>query len=198
MGTRGFDLFGRALWSFSTMGVYPSFFFSLLLATWLGGQETHCKALSKVGAFFQGECLAWSWSSVTGYKCDQELNTDPVDLDKVQARLSGCAQQLQSKARSGRSQDQRRAQCSSIGMAAQEQAQGAVDNWYSEIKDYTYGKEPSTGGSEIGHFTQVVWKGSTEVGVGVAQEGSTVVVVANYSPPGNVRGQYAENVPPPQ
>merc|ERR1711971_1264935 len=86
----------------------------------------------------------------------------------------------------------------SIGMAAQEQAQGAVDNWYSEIKDYTYGKEPSTGGSEIGHFTQVVWKGSTEVGVGVAQEGSTVVVVANYSPPGNVRGQYAENVPPPQ
>merc|ERR1711971_1538940 len=118
MGTRGFDLFGRALWSFSTMGVYPSFFFSLLLATWLGGQETHCKALSKVGAFFQGECLAWSWSSVTGYKCDQELNTDPVDLDKVQARLSGCAQQLQSKARSGRSQDQRRAQCSCTGMGS--------------------------------------------------------------------------------
>merc|ERR1712172_133444 len=32
-----------------------------------------------------GECLAWSWSSATGYKCTQwaqELNTDPVDLDK--------------------------------------------------------------------------------------------------------------------
>jgi len=84
------------------------------------------------------------------------------------------------------------------GKAAQEQAQGAVDSWYSEIKDYTFGKEPSMGGPVTGHFTQVVWKGSTEVGVGVAQEGSKVVVVANYSPPGNYGGQYVDNVPPPQ
>merc|ERR1712032_1617146 len=30
----------------------------------------------------RGECMAWSWSSATGWKCTQELNTDPVDLDK--------------------------------------------------------------------------------------------------------------------
>ena len=79
---------------------------------------------------------------------------------------------------------------------------------YSEIKDYTFGKEPSRGGPVTGHFTQVnlnlkifmmlktfswlwfitimiiqmiwlkvVWKGSTEVGVGVAQEGSKVVLL---------------------
>merc|ERR1712172_469023 len=175
-------------------GVYPSFFFSLLLATWLGGQETHCKALS------------------------QELNTDPVDLDKfrqdslaahnsyrakhgvaalkISAELNALAQEWAEKLiaeyKFGDSLPHRGPGgpgeniYTSIGMAAQEQAQGAVDNWYSEIKDYTYGKEPSTGGSEIVHFTQVVWKGST------------VVVVANYSPPGNVRGQYAENVPPPR
>jgi len=209
------------------MGVYPSFFFSLMLATWLGGQETHCKALSKVGAFFQGECLAWSWSSVTGYKCDQELNTDPVDLDKfrqdslaahnsyrakhgvaalkISAELNALAQEWAEKLiaeyKFGDSLPHRGPGeniYTSIGMAAQEQAQGVVDKWYSEIKDYTFGKEPSSGGPKIGHFTQVVWKGSTEVGVGVAQEGSKVVVVANYSPPGNFGGQYVENVPPPQ
>merc|ERR1712212_766949 len=26
--------------------------------------------------------MAWSWSSATGWKCTQEINTDPVDLDK--------------------------------------------------------------------------------------------------------------------
>merc|ERR1711971_659693 len=154
MGTRGFDLFGRALWSFSTMGVYPSFFFSLLLATWLGGQETHCKALSKVGAFFQGECLAWSWSSVTGYKCDQELNTDPVDLDKF--RQDSLA-----------AHKSRRRELWTIGtlrsrITPMEKSRARVDQKLAT--------------------SPRLWKGSTEVGVGVAQEGSTVVVVANYSP----------------
>jgi len=35
-----------------------------------------------------------------------------------------------------------------------------------------------------GHFTQVVWKSSAELGVGVATAGGRVVVVANYHPPG--------------
>merc|ERR1712066_1109150 len=30
----------------------------------------------------RGECMAWSWSSATGWKCTQEISTDPVDLDK--------------------------------------------------------------------------------------------------------------------
>merc|ERR1711963_881853 len=129
----------------------------------------------------RGECMAWSWSSATGWKCTQEISTDPVDVNKFR-------------------QDSLTAQNTymSSGRAAQDQAQGAVDSWYSEIKDYTFGKEPSWGGPVTGHFTQVVWKGSTEVGVGVAQEGSKVVVVANYSPPGNYIGQYVDNVPAPQ
>merc|ERR1712198_529264 len=134
----------------------------------------------------RGECMAWSWSSATGWKCTQEINTDPVDLDKFRqdslAAHNAYGENIYM----------------SSGQAAQEQAQGAVDSWYSEIKDYTFGKEPSRGGPVTGHFTQVVWKGSTEVGVGVAQEGSKVVVVANYSPPGNYIGQYVDNVPAPQ
>ena len=44
----------------------------------------------------------------------------------------------------------------------------------------------STGGV-VGHFTQVVWRGSTHVGAAVSPNGQ--FVVANYSPPGNWMGQ---------
>lgn len=42
-----------------------------------------------------------------------------------------------------------------------------VDSWYNEIKDYRFGN----GGFSMntGHFTQVVWRGSTELGVGMAK-----------------------------
>jgi hypothetical protein len=49
---------------------------------------------------------------------------------------------------------------------------------------------------QTGHFTQVVWRGSTNLGVGIAfgNNGRTAVVVANYSPPGNYLGQFPANV----
>lgn len=39
-----------------------------------------------------------------------------------------------------------------------------------------------------------MWKGSTRLGVGIATQGRMVVVVARYSPAGNFRGRYRENV----
>ena len=39
----------------------------------------------------------------------------------------------------------------------------AVESWYDEGKDYTFGQEPSDW-SSAGHFTQVVWKTSTKIG----------------------------------
>jgi len=72
----------------------------------------------------------------------------------------------------------------------------AVDSWYSEIEQHVFGEENNRGGS-TGHFTQVVWDNSKKLGVGVAQREGKVIVVANYDPPGNYRGQYAKNVPPP-
>merc|ERR1712165_544107 len=174
----------------------------------------------------RGECMAWSWSSATGWKCTQEINTDPVDLDKFRQdsltahnvyrakhgvpdlklnnELNALAQEWAEYLIANNAFEHRPNNNNgeniymSSGRAAQDQAQGAVDSWYSEIKDYTFGKEPSWGGPVTGHFTQVVWKGSTDVGVGVAQEGSKVVVVANYSPPGNYGGQYVDDVPAPQ
>ena len=50
-----------------------------------------------------------------------------------------------------------------------------------------------------GHFTQVVWKGSKELGVGraVTPDGK-IIVVANYRPAGNMVGSFAANVLPPK
>ncbi|KAK7473707.1 hypothetical protein BaRGS_00035034, partial [Batillaria attramentaria] len=74
--------------------------------------------------------------------------------------------------------------------------QEAVDQWYSEIKKHNYHSDGAMGS---GHFTQVVWKGSKELGVGKAKDASgKVIVVANYRPAGNMIGTYKENVFPPK
>lgn len=69
-----------------------------------------------------------------------------------------------------------------------------VEDWYSEIGAYDFA---SGTGDGTGHFTQVVWKSTTQIGCGLAQCGGDDLLVCNYSPPGNYAGQYVENVPPP-
>lgn len=70
---------------------------------------------------------------------------------------------------------------------------GATQMWYDEIKDYNF-DNPGNFGS-TGHFTQVVWVASREMGVAKAGEGAgTQYVVARYSPAGNLMGHYPENV----
>jgi len=68
-----------------------------------------------------------------------------------------------------------------------------VTSWYDEIKDYDFKNGRSKGGV-IGHFTQVVWKGSQYVGMGIASKGNNYFVVANYFPAGNWDGEYTKNV----
>ncbi|XP_034451747.1 Golgi-associated plant pathogenesis-related protein 1-like isoform X1 [Hippoglossus hippoglossus] len=70
----------------------------------------------------------------------------------------------------------------------------AVDAWYGEIKDYNW-SSPGFG-MKTGHFTQVVWKDTTKLGVGVASVGTKAYVVAQYSPPGNMNmpGYFEKNV----
>ncbi|XP_036000594.1 uncharacterized protein glipr2 isoform X2 [Fundulus heteroclitus] len=72
----------------------------------------------------------------------------------------------------------------------------AVDAWYGEIKDYDFSKPQHQPGT--GHFTQVVWKSSKELGVGLATDGRTVFVVGQYREAGNVTnpGYYEKNVLP--
>jgi uncharacterized protein YkwD len=73
-------------------------------------------------------------------------------------------------------------------------AKTAVDMWYNEIKDYNFNNPGFS--MSTGHFTQVVWKGSQYVGVGVATANGQTFVVGNYHPPGNYQGQFQDNVFP--
>ena len=50
-------------------------------------------------------------------------------------------------------------------------------SWYDEIKDYNFDTGKSAG--LIGHFTQIIWKDTKEVGFGVAFNGNKVMAVAN-------------------
>uniref|UniRef100_A0A8C3A9C0 Im:7150988 n=1 Tax=Cyclopterus lumpus TaxID=8103 RepID=A0A8C3A9C0_CYCLU len=72
----------------------------------------------------------------------------------------------------------------------------AVDSWYGEIKDYNWSSPGYS--SATGHFTQVVWKDSTELGVGLATDGRKVFVVGQYRAAGNMNmaGYFEENVLP--
>lgn len=73
----------------------------------------------------------------------------------------------------------------------------AVNSWYDEIRIHEFGR-PSPSNTGSGHFTQVVWKGSKELGVAQARSKTgKVLVVASYFPAGNMMGSYADNVPPP-
>ncbi|OTF75628.1 hypothetical protein BLA29_009335 [Euroglyphus maynei] len=72
----------------------------------------------------------------------------------------------------------------------------AVDAWYDEIHQYNFNSPGFKPG--IGHFTQVVWKGSKKLGIAFAKKGSSIFVVANYDPPGNFQGEFKENVPRPK
>lgn len=71
-----------------------------------------------------------------------------------------------------------------------------TDYWYDEIVAYNY-TDPKFS-SAAGHFTQVVWKNSVQLGIGIAfsSDNRKVLVVAQYYPPGNVAGRFTDNVRP--
>lgn len=72
--------------------------------------------------------------------------------------------------------------------------QEPVKYWYDEIKVHNFNQEPDS--LKSGHFTQVVWKNSKEMGIAFARNAGKIVVVAHYYPPGNIIGSFVENVPP--
>ena len=70
--------------------------------------------------------------------------------------------------------------------------------WYdNEEPNYNYATGQSTGGV-IGHFTQMVWKNSTELGCGERRirrgNMNYTYSTCRYSPPGNWRGQNTSQV----
>lgn len=72
----------------------------------------------------------------------------------------------------------------------------AVDMWYNEVSSYDFTKPAFS--YDTGHFTCLVWKSSTNYGIGIAIDPSTetVDITFNTSPPGNVIGEFETNVLP--
>ena len=71
-----------------------------------------------------------------------------------------------------------------------------VTSWYDEIHDYDFKTGKTKNGKAVGHFTQVVWKESKYVGMGIGNVGNSYYVVANYYPAGNLVGTEVQNVLP--
>ena len=66
-------------------------------------------------------------------------------------------------------------------------AQKVVERWASEAENFDYKANRCKG--ECGHYTQIVWRSTKEVGCAVARGGGREVWVCEYAPPGNYVGR---------
>ncbi|MEP2275033.1 MAG: CAP domain-containing protein [Reichenbachiella sp.] len=65
----------------------------------------------------------------------------------------------------------------------------AVDSWGAEKQNYDYKKNKCETGKICGHYTQIVWKNTTEIGCAKTLCDGSVIWICNYNPPGNFVGQ---------
>ena len=70
-----------------------------------------------------------------------------------------------------------------------------VDDWANERADYQPGLFPEVSRTgnwrDVGHYTQMVWRDTSQVGCAMAQDRQWDYLVCRYSPPGNWSGQRA-------
>jgi hypothetical protein len=70
-----------------------------------------------------------------------------------------------------------------------------VGEWIVEKVQYRDGVFPAvsrTGDwTAVGHYTQLVWSGTTHVGCAIASRGDRSVLACRYNPPGNIDGMRA-------
>lgn len=68
-------------------------------------------------------------------------------------------------------------------------------SWIAEKRYYKDAPSPdnSTTGrwADVGHYTQIVWSTTTEIGCALASSATADYLVCRYSPPGNYRGRKA-------
>ena len=65
----------------------------------------------------------------------------------------------------------------------------AIKAWESERQYYRGQTLTSSNWYDSGHYTQMVWKNSKEIGCAKVECNDNIIVVCNYDPPGNILGQ---------
>jgi pathogenesis-related protein 1 len=77
-----------------------------------------------------------------------------------------------------------------LAWAAQQHLSPAtvVKLWVDEAASYNRAANDCAAGAMCGHYTQVVWRTTREVGCGYASCGGSEIWVCNYAPAGNVVG----------
>ena len=70
-------------------------------------------------------------------------------------------------------------------------AEKVVDSWGSEKSDYNYAANDCASGKMCGHYTQMVWRSTTQIGcaVSVCEDSHEQVWVCQYQPAGNWIGR---------
>ena len=68
--------------------------------------------------------------------------------------------------------------------------------WYKESKKYNYNSKKFQ--KDTLHFTQLIWKGTSEFGFGYISSENKTCAVALYYPPGNIFNKFDENIEKPK
>lgn len=70
------------------------------------------------------------------------------------------------------------------------QPSDAVAAWAEEAQHYDYGANACAAGKECGHYKQMMWRDSTQVGCAtVTCSSGETLMACHYEPQGNIMGQ---------
>ncbi|MFB2981417.1 CAP domain-containing protein [Microseira sp. BLCC-F43] len=114
--------------------------------------------------------------------------------DTVASSAQQWANQLARTSRFEHSNNRRYGENLWMGTAGRFSFTQMVDGWGSEkqyfIPNRTFPNVSNTGKwQDVGHYTQVIWRNTRQVGCALASGGGNDYLVCQYSPPGNVIGQ---------